>query len=123
MKSALKPNAFLESKDYLRLQRLIEGLDAKVVGVQTKFEFRFNLDIAFNNQVQEEAGMVEPDLTFITKDMMGEVEEEGLRLGREQREHVASSLNRKGSGSKKTFHTQDNMVLIMDLIERASKDL
>lgn len=60
----------MESRDYLKLKRLIEQLDAKTVGSQTKFELRFNLDLAFNTQDQRDT------TTFIT----GDGEEDSLRL-------------------------------------------
>eukprot|EP00347_Sterkiella_histriomuscorum_P019437 403341631 len=47
IQQALKQEQKLESKDFLKLQKIIEDLNSKIVGDQTKFEMRFNLDLVF----------------------------------------------------------------------------
>lgn len=50
IKEAMKKDELMECKDYIKLRRIIEKFDAKIIGNQAKFEMRFNLDLVFGDE-------------------------------------------------------------------------
>ncbi|CDW72286.1 UNKNOWN [Stylonychia lemnae] len=153
IQNAIRLEGIQESKEYIKLRKVIEKLDSKFFGQHTKFELRFNLDLVFSGDKDIQTYDKSPTVVALSSDddqatnfksninkKQFKIEDQSnnlndknavfpndyddniqLRQQLQERQSIATTANKKNI--KKQFYNCDNMLLIIDLIDKVHKDM